>query len=1342
MQAQRQDAACIAADNATPLTEAQAGLWYAQRLDPTNPIFNTGQVTELCGALDIAAFTHAVNAVMAQADGLCMVVREVNDAPMAVLDARLRPQLEVIDLRAQPQARDAAMAAMRQDLATPVDLARGPLARQVLYRVHDGLALWYQRVHHVLIDSYGMSLIDNRVAQHYRQMQQGQSDVHGPLTPFAEVLREDQAYLDSARRERDKAYWLSVFENAPPVASLAEGTALSAHRFHQETRTLDADVSAALAACAASSGVSWPDVLLTLCAAYVARHIPRQSGQEQRVVLGVPYMGRMGSIAARVPAMVMNIMPVPVVVDESMPMDDLYKTAARTLRAARRHGRYRSEQLRRDLGLLGGSRRLHGPLVNVLPFLSDEHAFPGVRANTQVLCAGPVDDLTITWRADAAGRNLCLIVEANPALYSSAQVQAHAQRLHTFVQRALVATSLRTVPTLTPEEHQRWVVQVNDTATPLAPSTLVAHLEAAMRLHAQNPALQYADQTLTYAQLDRASARLARRLHDHGVRRGDIVALALPRSVALIVALLAVQRAGAAYLPLDVQHPPARLQGLLDDAKPRVLLTFPPLRNRFSDGVPCTLLDVSDGASAWLGDAKNNAAPADADPADPAQAPQPDDAAYVLYTSGSTGTPKGVVVTHDAIVNRLLWMRSHYRIDAQDRILQKTPTTFDVSVWEFFLPLIAGATLVVAPPDAHRDPLHLARLVREHRISVLHFVPSMLAAFLDEPAAAGLSPRLVFCSGEALPAALRERFHQVMQAELHNLYGPTEAAVDVTWWPAARDDASDPVPIGFPVWNTALYVLDEAQRPVPPGVIGHLYLAGRQLARGYLGRPDLTAQRFVPNPYARDAHARMYDTGDLACWRADGALQYMGRVDDQVKIRGQRVELGEIEAALLAAPGVQRAAVLVREDESGTPQLAAYVVPQGNLDVDALRDFVAARLPDVMVPCAFVTLDDLPVTASGKLDRRALPAPRVQARSGRSPAPGTESALAALYAQILNRTTPVSADDDFFALGGHSLLAARLAAAIREHWRMPSFSLGAVFEHSTVARLARHLDAMASQTTPDEGGFGRCIVLRAGQEHAARAPLVCVHPAGGLSWCYGALARAMARPVLGLQARSLHAADANNPWPESLDAMAADYVDQWQAVAPSMQTPIHLTGWSVGGIIAHAMAVEMQRRSLPVGLLCLLDAYPSDCWRGQPEPAPEAVYKALLHIAGYDPMALSDVALERDAVVEFLRRSGHPLGELPDDRLDGVMQTVAWNNRLVRRHTHRRFDGPVLHVRADLDHSGQNLVAEHWRPYAGHIQTLGLPFLHAHMTGAAAVAQFAPQLEQGLVAADARGAHA
>jgi len=299
-----------------------------------------------------------------------------------------------------------------------------------------------------------------------------------------------------------------------------------------------------------------------------------------------------------------------------------------------------------------------------------------------------------------------------------------------------------------------------------------------------------------------------------------------------------------------------------------------------------------------------------------------------------------------------------------------------------------------------------------------------------------------------------------------------------------------------------------------------------------------------------------------------------------------------------------------------------------------------------------------------------------------------------------------------------------------------------VFEHTTVARLARHLDAMASQATPDagEGGFGRLIVLRTHAAQHSAAPLVCVHPAGGLGWCYGALARAVPRTVLGVQARSLAAQDATNPWPQTLDDMAVDYVDQLLA-APQIQAafhaaPVHLLGWSVGGIIAHAMAVELRRRELPVGLLCMLDAYPSDCWRGQPEPTPEAVYKALLHIAGYDPLALTDVALERDAVVEFLRRSGHPLGELPDERLDGVMRTVALNNRLVRHHVHQRFDGTLLHVRAGLDHQGRNLVAEHWQPYAQTLRTVSVPFLHAHMTGAAAVAQFVPVLENSLRAAD------
>ncbi|MEU5085172.1 amino acid adenylation domain-containing protein, partial [Streptomyces eurythermus] len=390
--------------------------------------------------------------------------------------------------------------------------------------------------------------------------------------------------------------------------------------------------------------------------------------------------------------------------------------------------------------------------------------------------------------------------------------------------------------------------------------------------------------------------------------------------------------------------------------------------------------------------------------------------AYVIYTSGSTGRPKGVVVSHDAIVNRLAWMQGVYRLDGTDRVLQKTPFGFDVSVWEFFWPLLEGATLVVARPEGHKDPAYLARVIREERITTVHFVPSMLAAFLEEPSVVGCrSLRRVVCSGEALSEQTQNRFLELVGVPLYNLYGPTEAAVDVTYW-ECRPGAGA-VPIGRPIWNTRLYVLDGEQRPVPVGVPGELYLAGVGLARGYLNRPGLTAERFLPDPFGSPG-SRMYRTGDLVRWRADGVVEYLGRTDDQVKIHGFRIELGEIDAVLARVAGVARSAVIVREDVPGERRLVGYVVaePGAVCSPDAVREALAATLPEYMVP-AVVVVDDLPVTPNGKLDRKALPAPAAPTAVYAPPATETEELVAAVWAEVLGLER-AGRHDDFFTLGG------------------------------------------------------------------------------------------------------------------------------------------------------------------------------------------------------------------------------------------------------------------------------------------------------------------------------------
>ncbi|MFE8925809.1 amino acid adenylation domain-containing protein [Streptomyces rochei] len=599
----------------------------------------------------------------------------------------------------------------------------------------------------------------------------------------------------------------------------------------------------------------------------------------------------------------------------------------------------------------------------------------------------------------------------------------------------------------------------------IPPATLPELFEAQAAATPDRTALVFEGGETRYHRLDADANRLAHLLLERGVGPGDRVAVAVPRSVDLVVALLAVAKSGAAYVPVDLDHPRDRIRRLLRDAAPVVVLTT--TSGAETGGAPDGAVVLDDPRTAGSLAAFPSSSPA-------AQGrgalPAPGHPAYVIYTSGSTGHPKGVVVPHRAVVNRLLWMQDTYRLGADDRVLQKTPAGFDVSVWEFFWPLITGATLVIARPGVHRDPGRLVRLVRAERVTTVHFVPSMLRYFLQAPGVSRCdSLRRVFCSGEALPADLAELCLRTLGADLHNLYGPTEATVDVTSWPClpGGGDASVTVPIGRPVWNTSAYVLDGALHPVAPGGIGELYLAGVQLAHGYLGKPGLTAGSFVPDPFGAPG-ARMYRTGDLAAWHEDGYLLFHGRADHQVKVRGFRIEPAEIEAALTADPEVGQAVVVLREDRPGDPRLVAYVTPDPvgaqpeRPDTARLREALTAQLPDYMVPAGFVTLDALPLTPNGKLDRRALPAPGgpAPARSGREPRTPVERTLCALAAEVLG-AAGMTIDDNFFHLGGNSLLAVRYAAGIHTELGTPIEDVRVLFEAPTVAELATRLFPMA-----------------------------------------------------------------------------------------------------------------------------------------------------------------------------------------------------------------------------------------------------------------------------------------
>lgn len=1244
-----------------PLTAAQSGMWFAQALDPLSPAQNTAECLEIDGPLDAGLFADALRRVAAETEALRVVrVEDMPDGPRQYVADAVELPLTVRESDTEAEAE----AWMRADLAEPFDLARGPLFRHALFRVGEDRWLWYQRIHHLVMDGYGYSLLVRRTAEVYAALARGEEPAPPTFGTLADLVADDTAYRASPAFEADRAHWAEAFADRPEAPRLAGRGALPSRTFLRRSAHLSPETTRRLRDLAARLRATWPDVLIAAQALYTSRATARTD-----VVLGLPMMGRMGSVSLRVPGMVMNVLPLRLAVSPEATFAELVRQVVLGIRELRRHQRYRYEDIRRDLGLLGESRALVGPLVNVMPFDYGVD-FAGAPARARNLSAGPVDDLTVNVHDRADGRGLRIDHDGNPALYDEADLAAHQDRFLHLVDRLTAGDPhlpLAGHAVTTEAERALVLEEFNRTDRALPPTTLVGPIESQAARTPDATALVYGDTTLTYAELSTRANRLARHLQSLGAAPGAVVAVSVPRSVELVVTLLAVLKSGAAYLPLDPDYPAPRLTYMLRDAAPVCAVTDRAGRLPDGTGTEVVVLDGLD-VSAY---ARTN----------PPRALTPAHPAYVIYTSGSTGRPKGVVVPHRAIDNRLRWMQHAYGLNAADRVLQKTPSSFDVSVWEFFWPLREGAALVVAEPGGHKDPAYLARLIREQAVTTCHFVPSMLQVFLAAAEAGGCGDvlRRVFCSGEALPRETAQAFAGTLpEVGLHNLYGPTEAAVDVTYHACDPAD-SGPVPIGRPVWNTRLYVLDAALQPCPPGVPGELCLAGVQLADGYLGRPELTASRFVRDPFG-PAGSRMYRTGDLARWTAGGEVEYLGRTDHQVKLRGQRIELGEIEAALAARPGVDGACAVVRED-----RLVGYVT--GDADPAEVRAALARELPEHMVPAAVVALEAFPLSPNGKLDRRELPAPVFAGGAGtRAPASAREAALTRLFTEVLE-VAAVGPDDAFFDLGGTSLLAVRLVTRVREECGT-ELTIGSLFEAPTPAALAGRLEAAGPSA---EDALGVVLPLRA---EGDRTPLFGIHPAGGLAWCYAGLTARLGpqQPVYGIQARGL--AD-DERLPGTLQEEAEDYARQIRGIQP--HGPYRLAGWSVGGVLAHTVAVLLQQAGEEVELLALLDAFPSEQWRERPAPEEGDALTAVLRMAGFDRTG----ERTREDVLATLRRAGSPLAGLSDRALSRIVDIVPNHARMMREHEHGVYDGDVLFFTAAAPRAEDWLTREAWRPYVG-----------------------------------------
>jgi amino acid adenylation domain-containing protein len=1175
-----------------PLSYGQKALWFLYRSAPDSAAYHVSFSARIRSALDVAALHRAFQKLINRHGSLRAVFTLRDGEPVQEIGGHWDVCFQVYDCsgcsRAEISQRVAA--AYRR----PFDLEQRPGFRVDLFTSAPDDHVLLVTVHHIVYDAWSLWLNLEEVRQLYPAEIAGcASTLDLPRFSYRDHIRQQEQMLAGPEGERLWNFWKRELEGdlqtlnlptdrpRPPVQTLHGRT----HRHR-----LSPQLTQQLKKLAQDQQVT-PFALLL--AAYQVL-LYRYTGQHD-ILVGTPTAGRGDVRYTDVVGYFVN----PVVLRANLagnpPFDAFLREVMQNALNAFQHQDYpfpllvERLQPRRDPS--------HAPLVQV-SFVYQKPQRSGSAIDWLGWSENP--ETRVDWGGlqieyfdqpqqegqfdlelevlEAQNTFGCLF-KYNIDLFDARTIERLAQSFEALL-TGIAATPVARVdrlPVLSSAEHRKIVVDWNATAVEYPRSAGVHKLfEQQVQATPSAVALIFGESSLTYSDLNKRVNRLARCLAAAGVGPGSVVGVRLERSIDMVVALHAIVKSGAAYLPLDPEYPLDRIEYMAKDADVTLVLTHANLaRNCRIANVRALELDTERlriGACS---------------PENPEVSLEPDDIAYVIYTSGSTGRPKGVAVPHRGLLNRLQWMQAQYQLDERDRVLQKTPYSFDVSVWEFFWPLMTGAALVIAPPGDHRDARRLVELIRTHGVTTLHFVPSMLRAFLeDDQVATCESLRHVVCSGEALPFDLQQKFFATLSAELHNLYGPTEASIDVSHWTCRRHGTETVVPIGHPIANTALYILDAALNPVPIGVAGELHIGGVGLARGYLKKPELTREKFISDPFSPEPGARLYKTGDLARYRPDGAIEYLGRLDHQVKVRGFRIELGEIESVLAQHPDVDTTVVVVREDH-GDKRLVAYVVSrQGTSPTDsALREYLGERLPEHMVPLTFVRLETLPLNANGKIDRRALPAPETFKGDSSShflpPRDAVEQLLVRHWEAVL-KVRPIGVRDDFFARGGHSLLAVNLMARVEKEFakRLPITTL---FRRPTVEQLAELLRTQAASSI-------KTSPLIPIQPAGAQTPFFCVAGGGGSVLYYYPLAQYLGRhlleprPFFGLQAIGLE----GECEPLSrVEDLAAAYLQEIRTVQPS--GPYVLGGHCFGGLVAFEMSQQLLRQGESVALLAIMD---------------------------------------------------------------------------------------------------------------------------------------------------------
>ncbi|WP_442342012.1 amino acid adenylation domain-containing protein [Croceifilum oryzae] len=1155
-----------------PMSQSQIGMIYHSKLDSTQDLYHNIHSFHLQAEYDEQAWTKAIEELVSRHPILRTSFDLVHsNQPVQRVHRQVEVPLRFFDIRSLSQSEQDEQIHLyiESERNKPFDWTEAPIIRLSIHQRSENTFQLVITEHHAVLDGWSVATMQIELFQLYlHQLHLAEPLSSAPIAKYKDFIALEQKAI---RSDSSKPFWeqqLSDHHHNQLPRLLSQEKTLSGADMKYENVAISSDVSQQLKDLSLRLQVPIKSVLL-------AAHLRVISFlcNQKAMITGVVWNGRPEQEdSERALGMFLNTLPFCMQLKDEAWNDLICRVFDRE-QEIMPHRHYPLAQIQRDVG----GQPLFETFFNFTSFyvLQEMEQSPYIQILDECSHADTNFTFGVEFSLDHTTSNVHLHLRWDGRQFPLEQIERFAGYYQTALYQMANEPESRYLLThlLSEVERTRLIEDWNDTGRDYPVRSLHELFEEQVWKTPDRMALHFEGTEWTYQQLNTQANKVAGVLKQQGVQDNVKVGLLFDRSLELVASLYGVIKAGGTYVPFDPESPADRLAFLLEDADISVLIT----QKKWLDSLPSTATQILTVEDIWASDQTES----NLSISGPSH---PDCIAYMIYTSGSTGKPKGVMISHRSIHNRLLWMQEQYSLTEEDRVLQKTPYSFDVSVWEFFWPLITGASLVIASPNGHKDPHYLADLIESQRITTLHFVPSMLRLFVEEAAPGKcLSMKRVFCSGEALSYPLQQKFFGRFQASLHNLYGPTETTVDVTYWECRPDTELAVVPIGRPVANTQAYILDDQYQPLPLGTPGELFIGGVQVGSGYHNREQMTAERFIANPFINGE--RLYKTGDLVRFQPDGNIEYLGRNDDQVKIRGFRIELGEIVSVLSEHTAVHESVVMAQKGRDDEPYLVAYVI--ACLDKKAeIEAFLSNRLPNYMIP-HLVLLDRFPVTQNGKLDRKVLATLETDIHQSQEqnlvkPRNDVESELVGIWEEVLGRS-PISVQDHFFKLGGHSIAAVRLISRINQHFHI-ELPLSVLLQKTTIQDLAiriRHSESspeLASPLVPFGSEDGR----------DEKIPLFFVHPIGGSAFCYTGLA-AHLEPAFAVYAfQSLHL-EGMYELQTSVEEMAKTYLEAMRTV--QKKGPYSLGGWSFGGVIAYEIVNQLQQQGEEIAHLILLDSY-------------------------------------------------------------------------------------------------------------------------------------------------------